>query len=35
MIMLAAHLGRRARLRLSCAWYEKTHPTFSDTLAAV
>jgi hypothetical protein len=34
--LLAAHLGRRARLRVSTsAWYRKERPTFSDTLAAV
>jgi hypothetical protein len=34
--LLAAHLGHRARLRVSAsAWYRKKRPTFSDTLAAV
>jgi len=34
--LLAAHLSRRARLRVSAsAWYRKKRPTFADTLAAV
>jgi hypothetical protein len=34
--LLAARLGRRARLQVSAsAWYQKKHPTFADTLAAV
>ena len=34
--LLAAHLGHRARLRVSAsAWYRKKRPTFSDSLAAV
>jgi hypothetical protein len=34
--LLAARLGHHARLRVSAtAWYHKSHPTFSDTLAAV
>jgi hypothetical protein len=34
--LLATRLGHQARLRVSAAaWYRKTHPTFSDTLAAV
>ena len=34
--LLTTSLGHQARLRVSAAaWYRKTHPTFSDTLAAV
>jgi hypothetical protein len=34
--LLAAQLGQRARLRaLTCAWYRKPRPTFSETLAIV
>jgi hypothetical protein len=34
--LLAARLGHHARLRVAAtAWYRKTRPTFSDTLAAV
>jgi hypothetical protein len=34
--LLAAQLSQRARLQvLACAWYRKSRPTFSDTLAAV
>jgi hypothetical protein len=34
--LLAAHLGRHARLQVSAAaWYRKQRPTFADTLAAV
>ncbi len=34
--LLAGQLGQRARMAvLSDSWYRKSHPTFSDSLAAV